>query len=542
MANTVTAITQPDNCIHPVENCILFELEGVGILSSLGIAAQACLTFNDTNFWAAGTYLFAGQTLDVGVGPGQVNLVAGTFQQRADAFEAWLRANSLFAFNSNIVNTSGVDLAIVCTFFNEPGPQENWTFTVPGFAVLNEFVGESAELANNFKFAYRLYEVDEFGDEKPICPLQCADPIFDEVGNPTPLPIDVQHDISPRLRTTWPTDLTEGVIKDTNITGLYFLRYGALVQAEGECSATLCNVQESTRFCVVNQALNLEFGDPKEQKLKYQIDDRNIAAFQVQFLTSAPNVRTVCLSDYDFLWINANWEKVTDTPVTRYFFLARFFDNAGGNVANVGELDLANNTDNVYRIPTGPANIANIANVAIPDLAGICYYEINVVAQIPSAPFILNFSEIVRYYIDHKCCCSHPIYFLDVLGGYTSMPFKCVESVDFTNEATEICLDTFCPDYTDELVSGRASLNSKGYATKTLELRRWPKTFENLAMFKAFKMAERKLEVFTDSDGMDRTRSVITVPGTTRIWQEQGVISMTIQVQDTQSYKTISQQ
>ena len=522
---------------NPVGNCIEFCFEIDEFLLEDGIKARACIVFQGdrVSFQQGDEITFLNQTVIAGTGPGELNLLGDNNQQNAEIMERWLRATYPININTDISVLTFGTFSVVCVEWCEYGPIEDFIFDWPPpvqAAVTLE--GVTPESPEGFKFVYQLLCLDENKEKpKPICPMQQRPVSVNEDGTPQPICLELQNELSNQVYTEVPK-CDDGLIINEPMTKWVQLMYSYVERnPETNCGVVYAPFEYTDPLLIINQAINLEDGENAASL--YRLEG-NLG--EIKFLTSrdTSDIR-VCLGDCDWLFVPAFFNEFNAFPVT---YSARYetFRSDGSQLASFAVPYDAE--EGVLQIPAGPQSILSAYFPAgatfNPDM---CRYtiQLNIIFAGTETPY----SEVATFRVDQNCCCDTNIFYLDPKGGYSRMGFECIENQNFVDTGTEVCLDVPCGDYESEMMSGKSRVDSEGYTTMTLVTPKMKKTDATMCELRAFKSSEKKYYIFTDKQGGKTNRRVTTVPGTTRIMEKDGKVTLTITVIESQNYKVISE-
>lgn len=535
---TITEIETPYlNGPNPVENCVkfCFEIDGFNFKGST--PASICMTFEDGQqpYQLGDKLIIAGLSVTIGSEPGQLDLTSTDSSQNGVTFESWLRSTYPFNIDTDIYSTSIPGFFFICLVWCDQGPQDNFIFDTPeGNDVLSFSQGVFNEGLPGFKFVYQLLCIGQnrFLNPKSVCPMQQRPVAVNQRGEPLPFCIDLQHELSNQVYTTVPK-CDDGFIINYTMSKWMQLTYSYTQKnLETNCGVVYQPFQKSEPFIIINQAINLEDGENAASL--YRLEG-NLG--EVKFLTSRDTSDIkVCLGDCDWLFIPAFFKSFISQPV---FYRAKYRFFASGRRI-LASFETEQLEDGVLQIPAGPKSI--LSGYFPPGTQfsqSLCSYEIEL--RFVAAGQEVAYSEVATFRVDQNCCCDTNIFYLDPKGGYSRMGFKCVENQNFVDTGTEICLDVPCGDYESEMMSGKSMFDSEGYTTMTFVTPKLKKTEATMCELRAFKSSEKKYYIFTDKQGGETNRRVITAPGTTRIMEKDGKVTLTITVIESQNYKVISE-
>ncbi|MEM7297958.1 MAG: hypothetical protein AAF391_06800, partial [Bacteroidota bacterium] len=367
--------------------------------------------------------------------------------------------------------------------------------------------------------------VNADGSKSLICPIQNSPYITDQATGEV-LDDCIEFDFSNQVKTTIP-DCEAGIVNDTTIQKTIEVKYGH-VTAKQDCGVNFFPLNVVPHFTIWNGAFNLEEGEDPMFHFVTGIDIGDNWLNVVRFLRSGPQTRKICPEACDWLWIHLNGK--TFAPVLDQYVVDYIFKDEAGNTIFFGNETVAADNGTII-IPSGPANISNVVSGAIP-WDNISHYSI----QLKSVqPILQNYSEQVVYQV---CTCpKYSIYFLDTKGGYNRLDFEKVEAIEITETYREICMESPCGgEYKEKLMGGKQRFASQVNERTILQSTKFKKTPEFERLLRAFKASDSKFVLHTDDEGNTNPKRILIEPGSTRIFQQDGSLNVSLVVLNAHEY------
>ena len=539
---TVQLIEQPSQLIkNPVENCVEWCFDFQDVITNEPEEPQVCIIISLQ--YTYDNFTFAGVDFEVGTGDGQLDLNVTDLQELFDNFINGITCHPVFSGKLDYqIPLQGTEGGIVCFYWKCPEPLDDPTFDFSSWSPEPQVAftdGVAPEYVPGFELLYQLfcYTEDEDGIvyEDLICKLQNAPMLVDEeTGEVLQNCIDLSDLLSNQVRTQIPDCSTKHVY-DESICKQVFIKYGSQqIDDTAGCGTKQGTFSKSGVIEIINQAINCKDGSNGVS----QYNSNGTFLDSVKFLTTGPRTKFICEDTCDWLWINLNFNRTTGF-LSEYYILYQFYDEDGVRFNNHLELtDIEE--DGVLIVPSG-VNIENYDNMFLPiDWDRVCRYTIDIFA-LSTIPTSAQYSETFTYVLKHGCCCNNQVYWLDSLGGYSSMGFECIESIDITDTYTEICTDVKCGELSTKLLSGKSQLGTEITERTTLISPKMPKNEDTICMLRDLKASDRKFIIFEDSNGDKFPQSVLVEPGSTRIFIKDGALRVSLVLLNAQRYLNVSQ-
>ena len=537
---SVNLIESPDpQALHPVENCIRFCVEYQDLYSVGAQPASARIfLINGTTYAAGLDFVFAGTEFTTGTDLGQVDLSDPDKEIQTTNFINAILNHPDFLGQVTQITTVGIATNQIDFTWSEVGQRDNHVFDFSAF-VPNAIEGPSgtgfdADYVPGFEMVYQVLCVGDSGAQQVVMKLQNTPYIIDEeTGEPLQDCIEVQHALSGAVRTTIPACDT-GMAEDLTIWKDIMIYYGH-IQSKDPCGVEKFPLQQVPTFRVWNGAYNLKDG---EDPSLYFATGFGSGEWDIltKFLRTGPLSRDICRNTCDWLWLHLNGRTHEET-ISAYNVLYTFYDSSGATISSENIVIAPENRTII--IPSGTKNINNLPPTTAINWNNVYRYTIEVRSVAPAA----RYSEMVEYRVCGGCCPKYSIYFLDTPGGYNRIDFDKVEAIEFTDTYQEVCKETKCSGtFQDQLMGGNQRFASESRERIILQSTTFKKSDEVLCMLKAFKASDSKFIVFTDKQGETNPKRVVVEPGSTRIFQQEGILKVTVTVIEAQEYLKPSEQ
>lgn len=400
--------------------------------------------------------------------------------------------------------------------FCDFGFRENYNFELPVFMQVQSSNGESFNINDNKRLLWQLF-CKTLDGEKDIPISTPSNPmVHRKEGIIISNCFDVKSDISIHVKTRIPTlDLIPS--NDDTIKKEFYLKYGTVeyIQSSEECKAEFGDWITADTFSVINAL--------------YQPDDPNafsdyVFPLQKKFLTNIPSGFTINCDTYRWLWLCVPSDQLN------LFVTLKTFDSEGNNIItddiSVSSLD----GNNVIILPVGTSNI----NLLYPPInfTDVQSYSLEIKSiESGSPPIINSLSEEYLIRIDKRIkCCDVEVYYKTDAGGYDTISFDYIKSIDYEVEQTEICLDTMCGGvYTDRLINnGRSMVNAKAKEKITLTTSVYQKNRTHREIFKQFKKSNIRLIRVKDLSLNDVLRTFLIEPNGIKIFEKGEKLKMDV--------------
>lgn len=293
-------------------------------------------------------------------------------------------------------------------------------------------------------------------------------------------------------------DIIDDATKDV------YIRYGS--RTVDGCTVNYGQFATSDPVTVINSAFQIN--DP-DKFTPYCFD----GTFGVtKFLTTNPR-REVCADEWVWLYYHSNVNKFYGSLVPKFVRYRK---------SGAAPVDVPIGTkDGLYFIASGNNGIPLVLNVGDS-------YTVQVFATIVG-DFAIS-EEITFTVVD--CCCegaNNEIYFLDAPGGYSTMRFDCLKSIDIEQEGTEVCINIPCEGTFEEKLTtgGRSSGVRDSKELITLYLNQ-PNCDEWLTFFKNFKASRHHYIRSLDTNGDEIIRKLFVPPSGVRIFEKGDLLQLTV--------------
>lgn len=230
------------------------------------------------------------------------------------------------------------------------------------------------------------------------------------------------------------------------------------------------------------------------------------------FLTGIPSGSTVCCDTFRWLWLCFLPDLDTAVFVTLTFIHNGIETQDDQPIVVVGD---------VLVLAAGPANIA-LFYPAI-NFTDLDSYSLQVRTLDPG---IINLSEKYEFKMQQTdCCCEVQIYYKTDIGGFDTLCFDKIQSIDYEVEQVEICTDVNCGG---SILEGRGMVNGSLKEKITLITKKYQRTMEQRDIFMQFKKSNSRMIKAIDLNGDDVLRTFIVDAGGVRIFEAGGKLTVSV--------------